>query len=104
MLSIHLLNEAKKLLEEVKQNDTKIQHLDAWERLYISYKSLVKNAGNDLPTAVKTNLPYIGMGIQIAKKVDRPESCSFYLKNAKSKLLSDLRTIIAASKLMEQAV
>lgn len=103
MLSSHLLSEANRLLEEVEQKGTHFQELDSWEQAYNNYKVLVQNSPNDIPSSIISNLPYVGMGIQIAKKTGRPESCAFFLKNAKRKFVKGLRTMVAISSQAEQA-
>lgn len=88
-----LTKKASNLLGEVEKqaNHPQVKNL---ERYYLQYKVLVNNHKAVLPNRTVSNLPFLAMGIQMAKLKDRPGSIQLHLKTTYNLLKSDLEYLL----------
>lgn len=88
-----LTKKASNLLGEVEKlaNCPQVKNL---ERYYLQYKALVNNHKAIVPGRTTSNLPFIAMGVQMAKLKDRPGSIQLHLKSTCNLLKSDLEYLL----------
>lgn len=93
--ALNLLGEVEKLADYPQ-----VKHL---EHFYLKYKALVTRHKALVPSRTISNLPYLAMGIQMAKLKDRPGSIQLHLKSTFNLLKSDLEYLIHYQGTKEKA-
>ena len=64
------------------------------ERSYLKYRTLINSHKAIVPSRTINNLPFLAMGIQMAKLKDRPGSIQLHLKSTYNLLKSDLQYLL----------
>ena len=94
--------EAFKLLGEI--NDfTDYYEINSVEKYYHQYKALLTSTHFAVPTRALSNLPFIAMGVQMAKIKSRPESKKRHAKRTCKWLKTDLEFLLSTMSLSSQA-
>lgn len=97
-----LTKKAFNLLGEVEKSAERPQIINL-ERFYLQYKTLVNNHRASVPSRTVGNLPFLAMGIQMAKLKDRPDSIQLHLKSTYNFLKSDLEYLLRYLNTKEKA-
>ena len=97
-----LTKKASTLLGEVEKLED-FPQLKLLERNYLKYRTLVNNHKAIVPSRTVNNLPFLAMGIQMAKLKDRPGSIQLHLKSTYNLLRSDLEYLLHTLNAKEKA-
>ena len=93
--ALNLLGEVEKLVDYPQAKKL--------ERYFLQYKALVNNYKAIVPNRAVSNLPFLAMGIQMAKLKDRPGSIQLHLKSTSNLLKSDLEYLLYQLRVKEKA-
>ena len=86
-----VLQTAHMLLDEAVA--TPSQALDNWETIYSAYRTILQEVSSP-PASALAKLPYLGLGLQMAKKIGRPETIPFYVSGVKKEIIQGLKMLI----------
>lgn len=102
MNQVSFTNEALKLLGEINEF-ADFQQINNVEDYFQQYKTLLNSHQTFIPSRTMGNLPFIAMGIQMAKIKSRPESKMRHVRTTCKWLKADLEYLLTSMPISGQA-